>query len=107
MIAGHSARPPLSVCFGGGGGFGIDFETVATRWEEFAASGPGRWWIDNSPMTESMFQGLDAAPGTDAATVALRLPWLRRHVLSLVEHSLPDVVSASSSPIPFARPHRV
>src|SRR5215213_5893106 len=131
MNAVHSARPPLSVCFGGGGAFGIgfdmgvadglasggveirrspmigtsagsftvaalaagvDFETVADRWEKFAASRPGRLWIDNSPMTESMFQGLHAAPGTEAGTVALRLPWLRREVLSTAEHSLSDVV---------------
>ena len=47
------------------------------------------------------------AGATGIATVALTLWRFRRRLLSAEEHPVSDIVAASASPIPFARPHKV
>jgi NTE family protein len=82
----------------------VGFEVVADRWEKFVTVVGRRLWVRTADLTEDLF---DDTKGPGVASVALRLLSFRRTILSGDSHRLSDLVAASSSPIPLARPHRV
>jgi NTE family protein len=82
---------------------GMSFETVAERWREYTAT-HGKVWVRTADLTEPLFGDTTAA---GVGTVALRLWRFRRVVLWADDQRLSDVVAASASPVPFARPHRI
>jgi NTE family protein len=83
---------------------GISFDQLADEWAAFTASLPRSYWVRTADLTDVLF-GTATAPSV--STVALRLLTLRRTVLTAAADRLSDVVAASSSPVPWARPHRI
>jgi predicted acylesterase/phospholipase RssA len=83
---------------------GISFHRLADDWAAYTASLPRSFWVRTADLTEAVF-GTATAPGV--STVALRLLTLRRTVLAGDCYRLSDLVAASSSPVPWARPHRI
>ncbi len=143
MSSDHASRPPLSVCFGGGGAYaygfgmgiakgllseGIDlrsapmigtsagahvvaslsasrsFEDIAPFWANLADSVKRPLWIRASDMTEPAYGHLS---GRNVAGVAVRVLTFRRTLLWADDHRLADLVAASASVCPIARPHRI
>jgi hypothetical protein len=82
---------------------GIAFERIAELWSAYTAT-HGSIWVRTAELTEQIY-GTATARGV--ASVALRLWTFRRVLLWGDEHTLSDIVAASASPIPFARPHRI
>jgi NTE family protein len=83
---------------------GISFHRLADDWAAYTASLPRSFWVRTADLTGVVF-GPATAPGV--STVALRLLTLRRTVLAGDCYRLSDLVAASSSPVPWARPHRI
>ncbi len=83
---------------------GISFDQLADEWAAFTASLPRSFWVRTADLTDVVF-GTATAPSV--STVALRLLTLRRTVLAGDHYRLSDLVAASSSPVPWARPHRI
>jgi len=83
---------------------GIPFERLADEWTSFSASLRHPLWVRTADLTDSIY-GTATAYGV--SSVAVRMLTFRRHVLCGDQHRLSDLVAASSSPIPFARPHRL
>ena len=136
-------RPPLAVCFGGGGAFGfgfdmgvadglrdggidlrhwpllgtsagshaaaaidtqLDFDHVATLWELYIDNAPKRRRALAIDLSGPIY---GARGATEVSAVVVRLLTLRRHVLSSEQHSLADIVAASSSVLPIVKPHKI
>ena len=82
---------------------GIAFERVAELWTTYAETHRGIW-VRTADLTEEIYHGV---PRTDIATVALTLWGFRRRILRAEDHAVADIVAASASPTPFARPHKI
>lgn len=82
---------------------GIAFDQIADLWTRYTETHHGIW-VRTADLTDQIYA--DAA-ATGVATVVLTLWRFRRRLLSAEEHSVSDIVAASASPIPFARPHKV
>jgi len=130
-------REPLTVCFGGGGIYGIAFNVgvghafrdsglpfgqspmvgtsagswaaatmaVGTTMEELIAC-----WKEPPPNGKIQAIEMSSVAFGDARSalvtgVAVRVPTFRRHLLSGFQHSLADVVAASSSAPGYVAPH--
>jgi hypothetical protein len=83
---------------------GVSFDRLAEQWTTYTASLRRSLWVRTADLTEVVF---GTATGAGVTTVALRLLTLRRVLLSGHHHRLSDIVAASSSPVPLARPHRI
>jgi NTE family protein len=83
---------------------GITFDDIAQHWTRFVEVVGRRPWVRTADLTDEIY-GHATARGT--SSVAVRLLNFRRTILSGETIGLSDLVAASSSPIPLARPHRV
>jgi hypothetical protein len=139
-----TARPPLAVCFAGGGAYaygfnmgivegmreagielrgapmigtsagshsvatvsgGLSFSEVSVEWQNYVETVGRGFWVRASDLSEKAY-GSAVAEG-DAAGVAVRLLTFRRTLLPASRYRLADIVAASSSPFPLARPHKI
>lgn len=139
-----AARPPLAVCFGGGGAYaygfnmgivegmreagielrgapmigtsagshavatvsgGLSFSEVAAEWQQYIDTVAKGFWVRASDLSEKAY-GSAVAEG-DAAGVAVRMLTFRRTLLPASRYRFADIVAASSSPFPLARPHKI
>jgi len=81
----------------------LSFDDVDPIWREFVASA-GSFWTRAADLTEPLYGKLEV---TNVAGVAVRLLGFRRVLLWAPDVRPPDLVAASSSPFPFARPHKI
>ena len=82
---------------------GLSFDDVEPIWTNFVNSS-GSLWIKSGPLAEQLYGHVVVS---DVAGVAVRPLRFRRELLRAPEVRPADLVAASSSPFPFARPHKV
>jgi predicted acylesterase/phospholipase RssA len=82
---------------------GIAFEHLADLWTKYTET-HGSIWVRTADLTEEIYRDVTAA---GIATVALTLWRFRRRLLRAEDHPVSDIVAASASPFPFARPHKI
>jgi predicted acylesterase/phospholipase RssA len=85
---------------------GVTFEEIAPVWEAHVEEAP-LLWGRAAPLTEELFGKRRVLEGTSVGSVAVRLLGFRRVKLWNDEVALPDIVAASSSILPFTRPHKI
>ena len=81
----------------------VSFDDVDPVWREFVGSAKS-FWTRAADLTEPLYGKLEV---TDVAGVAVRLLGFRRVLLWAPDVRPADLVAASSSPFPFARPHKI
>ena len=82
---------------------GMGFDDVEPIWREYVATA-GRIWVKAAPLTEQLYGKIEVS---GVAGVAVRILGFRRKLLWAPDVRPADAVAASSSPFPFARPHKI
>ena len=85
-------------------GSGRTFDEIADLWADQVAATPPRFAADGEPFVIPMYGDRQA---DDVAAVAVRVLGWRRRSFHSTEHSLTDLVAASSALPPILRPHRI
>lgn len=81
----------------------VSFDDVEPVWRDFVGSAKS-FWTRAADLTEPLYGQLDV---TGVAGAAVRVLGFRRVLLWAPEVRPADLVAASSSPFPFARPHKI
>lgn len=84
---------------------GHTFAEIAPMWVELGREIERPFWLKASDLSERCF-GDDPMAG-DYAGVVVRMLSYRRHVMWATEVRPADIVAASSTVFPFARPHKI
>jgi predicted acylesterase/phospholipase RssA len=82
---------------------GMTFDAIAPVWAEYVANSK-TFWVRAYEIAEKLYGAVHVS---DVAGVAVRLLWFRRTLLWAPEIPPADLVAASSSPVPFTRPHKI
>jgi NTE family protein len=85
---------------------GMTFEEMAPIWEAKVEEAP-LLWGRAAPVAEALFGTRTVPEGSSAGSVAVPLLGFKRVTLWNPDVSLVDLVAASSSILPFTRPHKI
>jgi predicted acylesterase/phospholipase RssA len=85
---------------------GMTIDEISPIWKEHVDKAR-LLWGRAAPVAEALYGGRVVPEGSSAAGVAVRLLGWKRVVLWNAEVPLADLVAASSSIMPFTRPHKV
>ena len=85
---------------------GMTFDEIAPIWERHVEEAR-LVWGKAAPVAEELFSDRQVSEGSSAGGVAVRLRWFQRVTLWDPEVRLVDIVAASSSILPFTRPHKI
>lgn len=87
---------------------GLTFDAVADAWEAYNAATDKSWFVRVADLTEAVFA--DARPAGFEAPIesfSIRLPWHGRVAMDTDRFLVSDLVAASCSIPPVAKPHRI
>jgi hypothetical protein len=82
---------------------GMSYDTIDPIWRNYVEHA-GKIWVKAYPLAEELY---GTAVVSDVAGVAVRILGFRREVLWAPGTAPANLVAASSSPFPFARPHKI
>ena len=85
---------------------GMTFDDIAPIWEEYVDKAR-LLWGRAGPLAEELYGSRQFPEGSAAGSVAVRLLGFKRVPLWNDAVPLADIVAASSSILPFTRPHKV
>ncbi len=85
---------------------GMTFDDIAPIWEEYVDKARPLWGRAG-PLAEELYGSRQVPEGSAAGSVAVRLLFWKRVELWNDEVPLADIVAASSSILPFTRPHKI
>jgi hypothetical protein len=85
---------------------GMAFDDIAPIWERHVEEAR-LLWGRAAPLAEELFASRQVPEGSSAGSVAVRLLGFKRVTLWNVDVPLADIVAASSSILPFTRPHKI
>jgi predicted acylesterase/phospholipase RssA len=85
---------------------GMSFDEIVPIWQRYVDD-TGSFWVRASTLTEELYGTTQIPAEWPAAGVAVRFLGFKRVVLWAADHRPADIVAASSSPFPTARPHKV
>ncbi len=82
---------------------GLTFDDVAPAWQDYVDSSKFPFWVKAGPLAETLYGSVSV---DNVAAVAVTM-LLKRRLLWSDQYRPADMVAASSSPFPFARPHKI